>query len=220
MILSLPKGFQLFRSDINKPPEKWDQTHINPTYNYKGFIKNKTGNLFFFDNAESANTLGKTYDQSYHFLTSCCVNIDQCKIIDFSQCCSVYMMFRVLDELGIDVLTDNFKLYSECLPPYLATFKELATAYKETKAGNSFSVYHVKYPGKTAKDIGIIGQRLTDFDNGLAFKKIIDSFGQPLHGYRWCEQNAPACYSYCIFSSKIVSDPITEKVEVNKINGK
>ena len=218
MITDLPKGFALYRSDINEPPETWNKDFINPTYNYNGFVKNLAGNLFFFDNESAARKLGKTYAQGYHYLTACNINIDDCRIIDFSECGSVYMMIRLLDELGIQVMTDDFKLYMESAPPHEATFREFSIAYDKAKAGDTFSAVKVKFPGKTARDIDIFGQRLTDFNNGIIFKELIDKMENPIHGYRWTEQDAAGIYSYCIFSPSTVSEPGNTKEVLSEIN--
>jgi hypothetical protein len=208
MITTLSVGFKLYRSDSNEPPIDWDSQFINPAYSYNGRIKNMASNFFFTDNIESARLIGKTYEKGCHFLTECEIAIPEFKIIDFSNCLSVYMMIEILESLNIDVLNADFKFYIEQKEPFESDFEELATHYLAAKEGNMNSLFKLKIPGLTVRDTGQFGQRFTDFENGLAFKKLIDALPYPIHGYRWREDKDPDGLSYCIFKSAYISAPI------------
>ncbi|MGM1057521.1 MAG: hypothetical protein ACQEWG_16665 [Bacteroidota bacterium] len=123
------------------------------------------------ENATLNNLTAKGY-----FLTKCQTS-ENIKIIDFSHCYDIYQMLRTLNVLNVNVLTNDFKTYEERRGPFSNSFSFLRV-HCEDLENETDSIIRLKilnkikvFPEGNVGDVGLFGQRLTDFDNGINFKK-------------------------------------------------
>jgi hypothetical protein len=207
--ISITDSLTLYRYDRNLPPTVWDATFRNPDYEYSGMEhKNKAGLFFFTDSIDIANSLGKKYSIDNYHLTEC-KTIKPINIIDFSCCINIFQMVAVLSDLGIYVLNDDFKTYSDKPGPYLKTFGMLKPTYDNLLKGigniTTFKIEPCDY-----EDIGFFGQRLTDFDNAESFIKLTKHLGYD--GYRWREFDDQRGFTYCLFDAEKLSAPVTKVI--------
>jgi len=63
-------------------------------------------------------------------------------------------------------------------------------------------------------NVGLFGQRLADFNNGLEFKKLVNDNYPNIDGYVWSEFGVNNGLSYCLFDSCKLSSKITEEIEI------
>lgn len=219
------ESIKLYRADFNEPVEYWDILHCNKT-NYshqwpdRG-AKNKAGLFFFHDSIDMSKSCGKELvnqqnkinnsTNQYFYLTS--TDATNLKLIDLSNSLSVYLMIDDLKELGINVLSDqiinntNNKTLLDC-------FKEPYDAIKYNN--DSTQVYEITFTnGKNLEmDKSYFGQLLTDFENGIEFKKMVLDIDNTIDGYRWREDNDPRGLTYCLFDSSKLTEPVRNKIKV------
>ena len=209
----------LYRYDLKQPPAKWDAIFFNcECYDVKLGHKNKADLFFFTDSVEIANDLGlssaKGSFKDEYFLTSF-LTPSKFKIIDFSNKENIYQMIRLLYDLGIDVLTDDFKTYEAD-----NDFSQLKNIFESAELEQDFIkkykiIGQLKINSKSNYyDISLFGQRLTDFENGIKFKVLAKSIISDIDGYRWREFDDERGYSYCLFDSKKLPLKKTEIIAI------
>jgi hypothetical protein len=211
----------LFRYDIVKPPIDWSTDFKNPEYVFEGIgNKNKAG-LFFFTDCESvAEDFGREALKRNHvtsneyYLTSLDL-LRPLKLIDFSNSINMYQMFCLLEDEGIDVLTPDFRIYeSNTCKKTFEEFKiKIDKANSESNTLKKAGIINsLTFNGAINNNhaMSILGQKLTDFDNGLAFKELILKSKLDIDGYRWSEDYYNRGYSYCILNSDKLGQKNTE----------
>jgi hypothetical protein len=211
----------LFRYDIIEPPENWDTNFRNPEYETEEYGHKNKANLFFFTDSEDiAKDLGQGSANkrclNEYFLTKS--KTESClTLIDFNNRQNIYQMLCLLNDLKINVLTIDFKTYEGD-----STFLDLKSIFDNAEVETHLLkkasiVSQLKVHSKSnVTDISLFGQRLTDFDNGLKFKSIINDIYPKIDGYRWKEYNDDRGITYCLFDSKKLSQKWTEKIKVSK----
>jgi hypothetical protein len=194
----------LYRSDLNQPPKQFATTFNNPKYldSHLGY-KNQAGLFFFTDSRDIANCLAQNEcverKSNNYFLTTVSVN-KPLQLIDFTNSFNIYQMLCVLTDLGINVLTSNFKTFEDS-----QDFKSLDTIFNAAEEAiepvQKFDdIQKIKmHSNSSYEDIGLFGQRLTDFQNGIHFKQIMTDQYPNIDGYTWREFGDDRGYSYCLF---------------------
>ncbi|MEP7171817.1 MAG: hypothetical protein ABI855_20755, partial [Bacteroidota bacterium] len=151
-------------------------------------------------------------EKDFYYLTEC--NIAQSiRLIDFAYCENLSQMFEVLNYFSIEVMNENFKTYEEESGENINTFLEIKE-YLDNSLDKDKSIYMKS--GKLLIDTGILGQRLTDFDNGTEFLKSLKKSLLSYDGYRWREENDQRGFTYCFFNFKKIGDPKTDKVKFKR----
>ena len=215
MIIDICNTF--FRYDLEKPPTTWCNEFINLKYQYDKLGKKNVAGLFFFtDSIETAIELGKTESQEYkedgYYLTTCSTSLP-IKILDFSNSFKIYQMLCTLTDNNIDVLNDLFKMYDAKCGEQKNTFRLFKDVFDKAE-NEKDSILKMTLISKLKLDIkecdcvnvSIFGQRLTDFENGKHFKKLLEEKG--IEGYRWREFGKN--FSYCLFNSDKLTSPTME----------
>lgn len=222
MIIEIPIPFRLYRCDSNLPPPSWDanfslETNYGKKYGEKG-PKNKAGLFFLHDHIDISNSYGtcrlKEINkvkaigdlQTDYYITETKLK-EPLKIIDFSNCHSMFMMIDVLMKNGINILTNEFKNHQND-----STFDEFLAYYNAVNnTGNSLHAIKIKLTNKDmAFEYSFFGQVLSDFDNGIVLKKNLQL--KNIDGYRWREHNDPRGLTYCLLNFDKLSEPIVERV--------
>jgi hypothetical protein len=224
MIVEIPIPFKLYRADSELPPEIWDNSYSEKTnygkkYGAKG-PKNKAGLLFFHDHVDISHSYGKSLLkeinngktenlQTQYFITETQI-IKPIRIIDFSKCHSMFMMIDVLLENEINILSNDFINHhdGESFLKFLKPFNDV----KQTC--NSLHALKIKLTSKGMEfDYSYFGQVLTDFENGIEFKKLLVE--KEIDGYRWREHNDPRGLTYCLMNPNKISNP-TNSTNIEK----
>jgi hypothetical protein len=212
-IIHISETLTLYRSDTIKPPNNWDAEHKNSLYVFKEMgPKNSAGFFFFTDSIDIAKSLGKKVKHSSYFLTETQTTTG-ITFIDFSTCINSYQMLGVLSDLGLNVLTDDFKIYEKSADGKIdlaITFKKWEPFFKE---GTEISKRNIRIGSSTSSDTGYLGQRFTDFGNGHAFLNLIRKSELNLDGYRWRESEDQRGFTYCFFDSSKLSSPSTHEIK-------
>jgi hypothetical protein len=120
-------------------------------------------------------------------------------------------MIALMSDLGIYVLNDDFKTYSEKKPEsFKRTFSELIPLYKQLLLGEG-NIINFNLGVSDYEDVGLFGQRLTDFDNAEQFIKLTKHLGYD--GYRWREFDEEyRGMTYCLFDAEKLSPPICKEI--------
>ena len=209
---------ELYRYDLEKPPDKWDSDFLNFEYQTEEYgHKNKAKLFFFSDSKQTVRELGLNaaikYNRTKYYFTKA-NTILPVKVIDFDNRHNIYQMLCLLSDLGIQVLTNDFKTYEED-----KTFGELKIHFDKAeleedtiKKMNIIPQMKV-HTNSDYENIGLFGQRLTDFDNGLYFKKLVKSIDSQIDGYRWWEFNKKS-FTYCLFDCEKLSEKETEIISL------
>jgi hypothetical protein len=214
---------KLFRYDLDEPPSNWSTSFYNNEGNYNDPIlghKNKAGLFFFIDSIVTANELGKIAsrreNKDKYFLTTLDEFVSPVKLIDFSNNDNIYFMLCNLVDNGIDVLTDKFKTYNKFqkendFGEFKSIFSLAETAASEREINKWRGLLdQLKIGTSSSEDVGLFGQRLTDFDNGLIFKSLVKSLHPDIDGYRWKENQSG--FTYCLFESRTLPNKKSETV--------
>lgn len=215
----LEPGDKLYRYDLGeKLDAEWLTDYSSPEYSFSEYgPKNKIGLFFFYNDISAAkNTLAQAvYNQkkmgiiyNYGTITSCQV-IDDIRLLDLeaglSSCSD---KIRFLHQIGLNVITELFynyqfkRPYSElqnALEDLLSTDQSLSSA-----AENVINEFFYNFPP-------LLGQSLTDFDNGEAFKEMLENKG--FEGYVFMEDFISD--TYCLLSSNKITEPEHEIIDIN-----
>ena len=217
----LSQGTKLYRYDVKKPPVEWRTDFKNIEYHYPDHgAKNLFGGFFFFQGyGQALNTGKKALNNNPHFnelwLSECHITSD-IRLLDLTQLQSVTAAIIVMRKIGIDVLTDDFhlisptRLFSE-LRIDIERYDEIV---KSDKWWNqqclideiSKIIKHVEQFFIDNKFLGFFGQCLTDFENGIHFRNLLESV--PLEGYMFNESNGTSgSNTICLLSDNYLSKP-------------
>ena len=215
----LEPGDKLYRYDLGeKLDAEWLTDYSSPEYSFSEYgPKNKIGLFFFYNDISAAkNTLAQAvYNQkkmgtiyNYGTITSCQV-IDDIRLLDLeaglSSCSD---KIRFLHQIGLNVITELFynyqfkRPYSElqnALEDLLSTDQSLSSA-----AENVINEFFYNFPP-------LLGQSLTDFDNGEAFKEMLEN--NEFEGYVFMEDFISD--TYCLLSSDKITAPEHEIIDIN-----
>lgn len=220
----LNKCVTFYRYDLQNPPDNWDSNFRNFEYNFDCIgAKNKSNFLFFTDSKEIAVELGviasKNNNMDSFYITSC-KTVGSLNILDFSNSHNIYQMLCVLHNVGINVLIKDFMLYdNDFCSKQENTFELLKSDFENAeKEIDSIKkaklVMNLKHPNSDFEDVGLLGQLLTDFENGICFRKLLKE--KKIDGYRWREFKDNRGFSYCLLYSDCLTSPIKEERKASR----
>lgn len=209
----------LYRYDLELPPNEWSTDLKNFEYNFTNHgVKNKAGLFFFTDSIDIANHLGINAaikeSRTEYYLTT--VKIEGApNIIDFSSSINIFQMLCILEDLKIRKLLNEFETFINDF-----TFSNLNHFFDKiefetdlTKKSNIIiNNLRLSENSREALDVSVFGQRLTDFDNGIKFRQIINESYSQIDGYKWREFEDNRGLTYCLFNSDKLSDKNTDKI--------
>lgn len=218
-IIILEPGDLLYRYDLGeKLDAEWLTDYSSPEYSFSEYgPKNKIGLFFFYNDISAAkNTLAQAvYNQkkigtiyNYGTITSCQV-IDDIRLLDLETgLYSCSDKIRFLHQIGLNVITERFYNY-QFKRPYSElkdTFEDLLSTNKSLSlaAENAINEFFHNFPP-------LLGQSLTDFDNGETFKEILENNG--FEGYMFMEDFISD--TYCLLSSDKITAPEHEIIDIN-----
>ena len=226
---------KLYRADFYEPLAKWNTNSKSPLPRFENKVlghKNQNGLFFLTDSLLAANDygvresielnfLGKGRQQYY--LTRLDEEIELA-VIDFSSCKELYEMIDLLYSIEIDVLTGEFKVFSEA--EYEESFGDYKTLYESIKMEtDSVKIEELKKEllgilggakGSHLKlelEVPVFGQRLSDFSNGEAFRRLVKAKYPTVDGYKWRE--GIDGFTFGLFDSKKLSGVSKTIVPVN-----
>lgn len=209
----------MYRYDLGeKLDTEWLTDYSSPEYSFSEYgPKNKIGLFFFYNDISAAkNTLAQAvYNQkkmgtiyNYGTITSCQV-IDDIRLLDLeaglSSCSD---KIRFLHQIGLNVITELFYNYQfkrpfselqNSLEDLLSTDQSLSSA-----AENVINEFFYNFPP-------LLGQSLTDFDNGEVFKEMLEN--NEFEGYVFMEDFISD--TYCLLSSDKITAPEHEIIDIN-----
>lgn len=146
-----------------------------------------------------------------YYLTETAIE-DDVKLLNLCGCRNPLLMFKKLFDCGIDILNNNYRIYTSDGQP---TFEILKNAVKYNLAieiepedrdvkkisdNTKLITHHLtdfKYP------FTLLGQLLTDYDNGREFKKVL--VAMKLDGYIFDE--TLDANTICLLNSEKLSPP-------------
>lgn len=215
----LEPGDKLYRYDLGeKLDAEWLTDYSSPEYSFSEYgPKNKIGLFFFYNDISAAkNTLAQAvYNQkkmgtiyNYGTITSCQV-IDDIRLLDLEAgLYSCSDKIRFLHQIGLNVITELFYNYQfkrpfselqNSLEDLLSTDQSLSSA-----AENVINEFFYNFPP-------LLGQSLTDFDNGEVFKEMLEN--NEFEGYVFMEDFISD--TYCLLSSDKITAPEHEIIDIN-----
>lgn len=214
----LENGDALYRYDLEENlPDDWDPNYHNFEYSGSRYgFKNAIGAIFLFDKKLTAkqilsgainNQKEKGREITRATITTVTVNED-IKLLDLSTRifrCS--QLLSVLYELDMDVTELELKNFQQDLP-FKSIHDKLIDLYSEDPTKRMTSAYEIDkfFYGMT----NLLGQTLTDFQNGVLFKKLLED--RQFEGYVFWEN--PSSDTYCILSPSKLSNPIHDIIDV------
>ncbi len=182
----IPKGTTIYRYDIASPPEKWSDDYRSLEYKdwiMGGHKKNHGGFYYFFSNKQVAVNTAKVAcakaNKKEFILTECTITTHT-YLLDLAGCRNTVLMFLKLKSLGIDVLTDNYHIYTDHDCHALSLLKEpseyilsesISSSDKDIDLLEKYNNTIQSYLNIPGCPYSILGQTLTDFANGIKFKQ-------------------------------------------------
>ena len=209
----------LYRYDLDQPTTDWSTDFKNFEYrDTKLGDKNKANLFFFTDSLEIANNLGKNAaikeSKTEYYLTTVKI-ANTLNLIDFSKNINIFHMLRVLDNLQIRHLISDFETFISDI-----TFNQMNQLFDEIELEkdiikkSNIITGQLKFSKnfRDSFDVSLFGQRLTDFDNGIKFRKIIKDNYSEIDGYKWREFEDNRGLTYCLFDSDKLPLKTTDKI--------
>lgn len=216
--MKLPIGTNLYRYCLgNDIPKEWSTEYHSPEYHSVEYgDKNQIGAFFFYrDKKTASNVLNAAIEkatkhgQNYQNNTlTCCQIVEDISILDLTNCDSPVLMLNKLYYEGIDVLTSDFFLdpNKEQSFDVIRGYHQYIMANRKTNDIKICSeiLNKAKKINKFFKGhIGYTGQLLTDFENGISFKRQLEEKGY--EGYIFDEE--PSGSTICLFNSSKLTPP-------------
>lgn len=217
----LPAGTQLYRYCLKTDlPEEWSSEFENPEYaNRPNGKKNQIGAYFFYSNEETAYNVagcalknyGVPHGISEYTLTTC-QTTNAIKLLDLTGDMKPFPFLEELHNNGIDVLTNDFINYFKQNQPFSICRNNFELLIKEI---NPFSQTNPHWHQNCAlykpillfftynNNMHILGQLVTDFANGHAFKRMLKENGYD--GYIFNEEKE--CPTICVFDAVNLTKP-------------
>jgi hypothetical protein len=233
---TLQPGTHLYRYDLKEPPKEWCSDFKNPEYVYpdRG-AKNEIGAFFFFNSFKQAHdtvlfSLGKIRDKNRNgiWITKCTIS-EPIKLLDLRDSIICIELLAALDKDGFNIFSDELKSWNGI------SFSELAEHIQsvedivllDTNWANdkdiSKRVRNSIMGMQRILDIenthiGHLLQLLTDFSNGVYFRKLLQDKGY--EGYIFNETNCPVPVTgtdtICVFKPTKFQSPCVEVLYTEK----
>lgn len=218
-LIKIPAEFKLFRYDLAEPPVLWDSDYHSLEYtiadNKEVIHKNQAGLLFLFD-SESTTIKTAELAMSHHnktefWLTTASVT-KPLRLLDLRGGATL-VIFNNLNVSGIDVFKSSLTIDGLKGSIPLADLEPLYDCVMQNIVG--WDEYRDKwmqlhepfiYPGSP---YSVLGQRLTDFENGGIFKSLLCA--KEFDGYIFDESLGAS--TVCLFDSNNLSAPESTKFD-------
>ena len=219
MSMILPAGTGLYRYCLGtNVPAAWSTDYHSPEYFRPEYgDKNQIGAFFFYPNEQTArNVLGVAVQQqrsqghSYpNNIITACHTTAAINLLDITNCQRPVNILNILYDEGIDVLTTDFYKYLDEMVP----FNQIRGHHQFIINNEDSNDWIIK---SDMKEYGVlidqffhyrvhyIGQLLTDFGNGVTFKRQLQEKGY--EGYQFMEEKD--CPTICIFEADKLSAPV------------
>lgn len=217
----LPANTYLYRYCVgDELPKEWSRNVKNPQYAIEGRErKNLIGAYFFYEDEDTAKNVARCalrdYGSQHHIdyctLTSC-HTIEDVNLLDLSGDLKPYPFLETLHSESINVLTDEFLNYFKGQLPfssYRENFNKLICQKEPFSQSNpnwqnNCTIYEPLLMFFTHRgNMHILGQLVTDFNNGCVFKRLLQERGY--EGYIFNEEKD--CSTVCLFDSDKLSSP-------------
>lgn len=231
----MSKGSKLYRYDLTEPPYQWSTKHKNPEYQNNSKSKNLFGGFFFFNSLYQAVGTCKAafdrYGEEYQcaWLTEC-ETIREISLLDLRMELTISSALLNLYKGSIDIFNDSFHVYSNKGPQVTFSIfrKDIETItqiiediewYHNQENNRVFNEFvHKIEQHFIANDyVGLLGQRLTDCENGISFSKLLQE--RQWGGYIFNEANRQeATDTVCLINSDILGSPKCIRFEKDNIN--
>lgn len=224
-ICIVKKGAILFRYDLIEPPMDWEVNYKSIEYSLNGLgkPKNLANYFFFFSNEDVARKTASVAvkntakEKDGYWLTSAYV------LRDLNLLClcgndTLYNLIK-LHEAGFDVMTDEFSFYNNGVYKH---FSELKEPFEKFLNSDFFDIERklalrdtiVKPFDKYGFPFGLLGQTLTDYENGIPFAKLLADKGYD--GYVFDE--SVGGHTVCLINDVVTGNfPALSKPEKRKV---
>lgn len=198
-------------------PNVWCNNIHNQEYHFDELgDKNQIGAYFFYDNEDTArrvldvaieNQKAQSEIVETATITSCRVQ-EEIVLLDLysgiDRCCN---MISCLSDLNLNVVTDSFYNYQK-KKSYTAIqgFLEQLPIEQRPNKGDDCKIINAARSIDVFFDNSnsLLGQSLTDFENGVAFKELL--INNDWEGYVFKEEDSSN--TYCLLDATKLSDPI------------
>lgn len=227
----IPSGKWLYRYDLSQPLNEWSMDFHNPEYMFDFGNKNQFGGFFFFDSESQAENTGRKSLERYRnqefeglWITKCQVTSNS-EFLDLRGYMAITAILYDFHQNGIDLFNDKFhEYYSGSKKPFVDLKQPIELLcdiisnpdwYKDREASNDVESV-IKFIETYFIDNdtpGILGQCLTDFENGTAFKAVLEE--NNFEGYVFNEANGlTGTDTFCFLSSDKLSHPQNRMVKL------
>lgn len=220
----IPSGKWLYRYDLSRPLNKWSIEFHNPEYTFDCGNKNQFGGFFFFDSESQAENTGRKALERYGdrefeglWITKC-QTVSDSEFLDLRGHMTITAILCDFYQNGIDLFNDNFHEFYTRSKKSFADLKEpIRLLCDITSNPNWFKDIEADKQVKSVIKFvetyffdndtpGILGQCLTDFENGAAFKAVLEE--NNFEGYIFNEANGMRdTDTFCFLSSNKLSYP-------------
>lgn len=227
--MELIKGTSLYRYGLgDNIPSDWSEVYHSPEYSYADYgFKNQIGAYFFYCDKETAlnvmytaiqkfNELGKRFSNGSMTWTN---TLDNINLLDLTGCSRPVEIIMKLINAGIDVLTDEFVCHSNKKQSF-STIRYCCQCIIDGSAGiDLIEQVEVIKAAKTIDSFFIdskeyTGQVMTDFNNGLRFKELLEEFGY--EGYVFDEERTSP--TICLLHAEKLTPPNHTTVNISSID--
>ena len=209
---TIKKGEILFRYDLSEPPVNWSPDYKSIEYSSKnkgGGCKNMANNFFFYSNeVVTKNTavvaMSKLAEKEY-WLTSTKTsrNLNLLCLCGRDTFCNLLK----LHESGINIFTDDFSFY-------FGKEEKLSILKEPFEEWHKCDVFDIErkielrnrliQPFENSNcPFGLLGQVLTDYENGIAFTKLLTERGYD--GYVFDE--SVGGHTICLINKVVIGSP-------------
>lgn len=227
---TLQPGAQLYRYDLKFPPTKWRTDFWNPEYVYNDRgVKNQIGAFFFFNSFKQAKETAllswkknRNKNGNGIWITNCTTS-ESIKLLDLRDSIICIELLAALDKAGFAIFSDELKSWNgnsfATLAKYIQPVEDIVLLDVDwTNDEEAMKIVQNSIMGMQQElnientHIGHLMQLLTDFSNGIYFRKLLQEKGY--EGYIFNETKCPipptGSDTICVFNSTKFQPPRIE----------